>query len=110
MKYIKYFETIDFQPQLVRSKTGEKYKEGDYIIIKEDSKQVYHLIEKWNMYPYNCTQILDFNGQAYYMETFDVHNDKYLIFWLLDEEIERKATEEEIIEFEAKRNSIKFNI
>jgi hypothetical protein len=98
MKYIKTFESIG------------KYKEGDYIIISDESKQVYHLTEKWNMYPYNCAQILDFNGQAYYMETFDVETKKYLIFWLLDEDIERKATEEEILEFETKKNSNKFNI
>ena len=98
MKYIKAFESID------------KYKEGDYIIIKPfGSEHLTNLSEKWNMYPFKCAQIVEISGEAFYMETFDVKTNKYLIFWLLDEDIERKATEEEIIYFEAKRNSNKFN-
>jgi len=97
MKYLKYYES-------------NIYNEGDYIIIKEGGEQITKLADKWKMFPYKCTQIVDFNGEAYYMETFDRYNYKYLIFWLLNDEIERKATEEEIIEFEAERDSKKYNI
>ena len=98
MKYIKYYESNDY------------YSEGDYIIIKEGGDQINRLAEKWEMFPYKRAQMVDFNGEAYYMETFDRYNYKYLIFWLLIDEIERTATEEEIITFEAERNSKKFNI
>jgi len=99
MKYIKKYESQD-----------TLYNDGDYIIISKISSRIRILGDRWNMHPYFCTQIVDVSDDAYYMETFDKENNKDLIFWLKDGDIDRIATKEEIKDFETLRNSIKFNI
>lgn len=97
MKYIKKYEV-----------TYGRFKEDDYIIIK-NSDRIKMMGEKYDFYPHFCVKIIQVI-EAYYVETFDEKTNKDLIFWILDEDIERKATKEEIEEYIIKRSSIKYNL
>ena len=105
MKYLKTYKKIsEYKENL-----SDEYKENDYVIILTDDFTITELKKRWKIYPYNCAQIAEIHD-AYYMRTFDINTNKDIIFWLTAEDIERKATIEEIQEFEILKTGIKYNL
>lgn len=94
----KIFESIDLEI-------------GNYLILKEQENRLLFLKDRWNMNPYLCVKIVEITKSgAYYVETFDKKTKKELIFWVEHQDIERRATESEIKDFEMKKLALKYNI
>ena len=90
MKHIRIYESY------------KDYKKGDYVLLKSETK--------WNV-DREC-KILNIqftNGnKKYQLQTF--LNNKVSILDLMDNEIGRKLTKDEIEEYEIKQNMIKYNL
>lgn len=89
-------------------KIVDKYKEGEYVIIK-DNDRVQYLRDKWKIFPYLCVQIEQVLS-AYYVETIDLKTNKLAVFWVKEDDIDRKATKDEIDEYELQKDSKKYNL
>lgn len=98
MKYLNTFESYDNQL---------KFKVGDYIKLNIESK--------WNLYEIVRVMNIDDIDSKYILELITFQNDIYKLIKnkplnFHSDLIERIATTEEIEEYEAIKNSIKYNL
>jgi len=82
-------------------KNNMKYKIGDYVIIEVSTRNEMEYVETPTI---GIIIDLDNDTVPYYVETEDN------FFWRSDKTIIRRATREEIDEYEMKQNANKYNL
>jgi len=112
MKYLKLFEELSYQ-----------YKIGDYVKLKgimtEISSGEPSTFGDWNVWI--CAKIIALGSNTseedreerepdYFIETFQLWTKEIELFWADESEIERKCTQDEIDEYEARLSAIKYNL
>jgi len=104
MKYIKKYE--NFLDNSILTPAYE-YNVGDYVILK---------IKKWLFPSSICAKIIDCDvtssvGFKFNYKIITIYDNISIgEFYINENEILRKATEEEITEYEIKKKSIEYNL
>jgi len=78
------------------------YNVGDYVLLNDDD------INKWAI-DRESKIIESFEGNSYRIKSF-YKNNKEAVLWITVDEIERLLTPDEIQKYEAKLESIKYNL
>ena len=114
MKYIKTFERV---------KSEYKFKVGDYVVAIDSfidnnpDNRVYEIEhvagkiyeKRYNKYEHEYTYIVDYS--IYDLSTSSIEKSSYVAgYYKLFQQQLRKATPEEILDYEMKENQIKYNL
>lgn len=106
MKHLKIYE---------KYKLKAKYKIGDYVSLKitDDAWNVYTIVKILNINSNPFGWPLEDQEMDYYIETFYTHpvmKGQNTQFWVDESDIDRKATPEEIEQYELRITANKYNL
>ena len=86
-----------------------KYQEGEYVLLSEDD-----IHKKWRVklevYIYEVRYNEDDREYQYHVEGVYLINNEEAVFWLKNDEIERRMTPEEIENYKIGKESNKYNL